>query len=121
MICTEKTIKEQPDLVQAYVTASLKGWLDYVNNPDPTLDYIKSDYNKDKDLVIERKVFDVEKSLLLTGKSGFDPAKMGLLSKERFQELHDLMRGVDALKADVDLDAAFDASFIMNAHAALGM
>jgi len=121
MICTEKTIKEQPDLVQAYVTASLKGWLDYVNNPDPTLAYIKSDYSKDKDLVIERKVFDVEKNLLLTGKGGFDPAKMGLLSRERFQELHDLMRGVDALKSDVDLGAAFDSSFIEKAHAALGM
>jgi NitT/TauT family transport system substrate-binding protein len=121
IICLEKTVREQPDLVQAYVTASLKGWMDYVNNPDPTLEYIKSDYNKDKDLVIERKVFEVEKNLLLTGKGGYDPSKLGLLTRERFVELHGLIRGVNALKADVDIDAAFDSSFIERAHAELGM
>jgi NitT/TauT family transport system substrate-binding protein len=121
MICLESTIRDQPDLVQAYVTASLKGWMDYVKDPEPTLEYIKSDFNQEKDLTIERKVFDVEKNLLVTGKEGYDPSKLGRLTQERFATLYEQMRGVGVLKKDQDPSAAFDASFIEKAHATLGI
>jgi len=121
MICLESTIKDHPDMVQAYVTASLKGWMDYVNDPGPTLDYIKSDFNKDKDLVLERKVFEVEKAILVTGKEGYDPAKLGLLTQQRFSDLYDQMKSVGVLKNDQDPSLAFDPSFITKAHESMAM
>jgi NitT/TauT family transport system substrate-binding protein len=119
MICLEKTIKEQPELVQAYVTASLQGWRDYMADPKPTLEHIKADFNKDYDLDIAPDIFAVEKAQLITGKDGYDPKKLGLLTDQRFKELYEQMRGVDVLKKDIDYKLAFDSSFIEKAHASL--
>jgi NitT/TauT family transport system substrate-binding protein len=121
MVVFEKTLKEQPELVQAYVTASLQAWVEFVKDPKPTLDYIKSDFNKEKDVDTELKVFEVEKNQLLTGKSGFDPKQMGLLTDARFKDLYTMMREYNVLKKDVDYKLAFDSSFIEKAHAALGI
>lgn len=121
MVCMESTIRDQPELVQAYVTASLKAWIEYVNDPQPTLDFIKSDYNKDKDLTIEALVFEAEKQGFFTGAGGWDPKQMGIMTDERWSELYTLMRTYDVIKKDIDYTTAFDASFATNAHAALGV
>jgi NitT/TauT family transport system substrate-binding protein len=120
IICLESTIRDNPEMVQAYVTASLKGWKAYVEEPGPTLDFIKSDFNKDKDLAIERQVFEVEKNMLLTGKEGYDPAKLGILTEQRFSELYGLMREYGVLKKEQNYKLAYDSSFIEKAHATLG-
>jgi len=118
MVCLEKTVKEQPELVQAYVTASLLGWRDYMNDPRPTLQFIKSDFNKDYDIELAPKIFEVEKSGLLTGKDGYDPTKVGLMTDARWKELYDLMKQIGVIKKDIDYKTAFDASFIEKALAA---
>ncbi|MCC6175437.1 MAG: ABC transporter substrate-binding protein [Chloroflexi bacterium] len=120
MICLEKTIKEQPDLVQAYVTASLMGWRDFANNAQPTLEYIKSEFNKEYDLDIGKDIWEVEKNQFLTGKSGFDPKQVGMMTDARWKELYSLMRDVGVLKKDQDYKAAFNTTFIENAQKALG-
>ena len=121
MVTLEKTIKEQPDLVQAYVTASLQGWNDYVKEPKPVLEFIKSDYAKELNLDTEMLTFASERDGFLTGKDGFDAKKLGLLDDARFKDLYDLIRGLGVLTKDIDYKAAFDSSFITKAHAALGM
>jgi NitT/TauT family transport system substrate-binding protein len=120
MVCLEKTVKEQPELVQAYVTASLLGWRDYMENPQPTLEFIKSDFNKDYDITIARDVFAVEKNQLITGKDGWDAKKMGLMTDARWKELYDLMQAVGVMKRPQEYKAAFDSSFIEKALAAVG-
>lgn len=121
MVTLEKTVKEQPDLVQAYVTASLQGWMDYTKDPKPTLDFIKAEYSKEMNLETEQMTFAAERDGFLTGKEGFDQKKMGLLEDARFKELYDLIRGLNVLTKDVDYKTAFDASFITKAKASLGV
>src|SRR4030095_13965342 len=58
MICTEQTIKEKPELVQAYVTGSLMGWSDYVADPISTLQYIKANHAKELNLETEPLTFE---------------------------------------------------------------
>ena len=105
MVTLEKTVKEQPDLVQAYVTASLQGWIDYVKEPKPILEFIKSDYAKELNLETEPLTFAVERDQFLTGKDGFDAKKFGLLDDARFKELYDLIRGLGVLNKDLDYKA----------------
>jgi NitT/TauT family transport system substrate-binding protein len=121
MVCMESTIKEKPELVQAYVTASLMGWMEYLKNPQPTLEFIKSDFNKDKDLAIEAQIFEAEKASFFTGASGYDPKQFGRMTDARWSELYALMRQYDVIKKDIDYKAAFDTSFVDKAHAAMGM
>jgi len=121
MVCTEDTIKNSPDLVQAYVNAALMGWMDYVADPMPTLEFIKSDYAKELNLQTEPLTFESEKSSFLTGKDGFNPKAVGTLADDRFKSLYDLIRSVNVLKQDQDYKAAFDASFITKAYSSMGM
>jgi NitT/TauT family transport system substrate-binding protein len=117
MVCMEKTIRDQPELVQGYVTATLKGWKDFISDPTATLDFIKSDFNQEKDLAIERLVFDAEKAGFYTGAEGYDPTKLGRMTDQRWSDLHELMLSTGVLKKAVDYKAAFDASYIEKAHA----
>lgn len=119
MVCMEQTIKDKPELVQAYVNASLKAWIEYVGDPKPTLEFIKSDFNKDKDLAIEAQVFEAEKAGFFTGANGWDPKQMSRLTDARWNELYTMMRQYDILKKDQDYKKAFDASFIEKAHASM--
>jgi len=121
MICTEQTIKEKPDLVQAYVNAAVMGWSDYVADPLPTLNYIKSNYAKELNLETEPLTFASEKASFITGAGGYDPKLVGMLADAHFKATYDLMREVNVLKKDLDYTRAFDASFITKAHASMGM
>src|SRR5439155_6015655 len=110
MACTEQTIRDHPDLVQAYVNAAVMGWSDYMTDPMPTLQYIKDNYAKELSLDTEPQTFAVEKSSFITGQDGYDPKMLGMLSDDRHKELYDLIRGVNVLKSDLDYKQAFDAS-----------
>jgi NitT/TauT family transport system substrate-binding protein len=109
----EQTIRDQPDVVQAFVTASLAGWKAYVANPTATLAYIK-EQNKDTDPEQASQAATIEKPLVLGPTS--DPKAIGTLTQQRFKDLHDQLREVNMLKADLDYNAAFDGSFVTAAH-----
>ena len=109
MATTEQMVKEKPELVQAYVTASLAGWKSFADKPEPIISFVK-EYNKDYDVELGLVAAEIEKPLL-TGKS-WDPKMMGLINEQRFKELHDQMREVGVLKQDQDVKKAFDARFI---------
>jgi len=113
MFTMEQTVKDKPELVQAYVTASVQGWRSYADNPQPILEYIVSDYRKDYDIPLALQASEVEKPLL-TGKS-YDPKLLGMMTEERWKTLHDQMREVGVLKKDVDYKAAFSSRFVEDA------
>jgi NitT/TauT family transport system substrate-binding protein len=106
---TEQTIKEKPDLVQAFVTASLKGWRDYLKYPTATINYIKT-VNKDADLDLATQAAAVERPFSFGPNN--DPKAVGTLSEQRFHDVHDQLRSVGLLKADIDYKAAFNSTFI---------
>jgi hypothetical protein len=66
-------------------------------------------------------VFEAEKNDFFTGKGGFDPKKMGLMTDARFKDLYQMMREYNIIKKDFDYKVAFDSSFIEKAHATLGL
>jgi len=109
MFAMEQTVKDKPDLVQAYVIASLQGWKSYADKPEPILAFIK-EYNKDYDIDLAAKTAQVEKPLL-TGRS-YDPKLLGMMTEQRWKELHDQMREVGGLKSDLDVKSVFDSRFI---------
>jgi NitT/TauT family transport system substrate-binding protein len=112
---TEQMIKDKPEVVQAFVTASLAGWKAYIENPNPTLNAIKN-VNKDYNVELGAQSAAIEKPLVL-GPSN-DPRAIGSMTAQRFKDMHDQLRTVTALKADLDYKAAFNASFITAAQAA---
>jgi NitT/TauT family transport system substrate-binding protein len=117
MATTEQVIKDKPELVQAFVTASLQGWKDYLADPTATNAYLKS-INKDSDVDLSNQAAAIEKPFAL-GPSG-DPKMLGTMTEQRWHDLHDDLRQVGVLKADIDYKAAFNSSFIDAAQKASG-
>jgi NitT/TauT family transport system substrate-binding protein len=116
MATTEQMIQEKPEVVQAYVAASLAGWKTFLDNPQPTIDFIVSDYRKDYDIPLGIEAAQIEKPLVL-GKSN-DPRTIGTFADSRFAEIYDQLREVDVLKKEQNYKAAYNATFIEAAHAA---
>jgi NitT/TauT family transport system substrate-binding protein len=109
MVTTEQMVKEKPEVVQAYVTATIAGWKSYLENPKPILDVIK-EANKDYDLDLGAKAAAVEKPLILN--KGTDLKVIGTMTEQRMKDLRDQMREAGVLKTDVDYKAAFDNRFV---------
>jgi NitT/TauT family transport system substrate-binding protein len=114
---TEQTIKEKPEMVQAYVTATLAGWKAYLRDPKPTLEAIKG-VNKDYNTELGAQSAEVEKAMVMGSTN--DPKILGTMTEQRFKELHDQLRGVGILKSDIDYKSVFNSTFIDAAVSAAG-
>lgn len=112
---TEQMIKDKPEVVQAYVNATLAGWKAYLQDPKPALAAMKQ-MNKDYDTDLGLKSAAFEKDWVLGPTK--DPKAIGTMTEARWKELHDQMRGVGVLKSDIDYKATFNSTFINNALAA---
>jgi NitT/TauT family transport system substrate-binding protein len=112
---TEQMIKDKPEVVHAYVSATLAGWKTYLQDPKPTLEAIKV-VNKDYSTELGAQSALVEKPMVIGAAN--DPKLMGTMTELRFKELHDQLRGVGILKADIDYKAAFNSTFVSAAQSA---
>jgi NitT/TauT family transport system substrate-binding protein len=110
LFTTEKLIKEQPDLVAKYVSATIKGWEYYkVNfeeinastiqkeNPDLKLDAMKLGATAEMDLIF-----------------GMDAATggVGTMTKDRWDALGGQLKGLNLIPADLDISAAYTTQFL---------
>jgi NitT/TauT family transport system substrate-binding protein len=112
IITSEALAKGQPDLVRAFVRATLKGMQDTIENTDAAfkiaLDYIPEAQRGDVNL--QRKV--LQETLPywqseLTAKQG-----LGYVDMAQWQATHTFLRDSKLLKSDVDLSKAFTNEFI---------
>jgi NitT/TauT family transport system substrate-binding protein len=113
LFTTEQYIKEKPEVVQAAVTATLRGWLSFVAKPADYIPFLKQQ-NPDYDAALAVDTQKQEVALYTDGT--FDPAKMGLITMARMKQIHDQMREVGVLEKDLDVSAAFAPQFLERAR-----
>ncbi|MBW7477277.1 ABC transporter substrate-binding protein [Paenibacillus oenotherae] len=106
---TEKYIKENPDIVKAFVQASIKGWESYNADPAAAHDRMKEE-NRDLDMDGAKYGWEIQTPLTTDG----DAAKggIGFMTEARWAELYDAMKFVDLLKKDQDVTQAFTTEFL---------
>jgi NitT/TauT family transport system substrate-binding protein len=112
LFTSEQVIKDKPDVVQAVVTAGLKGWLSFIAKPADYIPYLK-EQNPDYDVDLAAEGQKVE-ATLYTGKT-FDKAKFGLITMDRVKTIHDQMREVGVLDKDLDVSKSFAPQFLEKA------
>jgi ABC-type nitrate/sulfonate/bicarbonate transport system substrate-binding protein len=125
---TEDMIRNHPEVVQAFVTASLRGWKQYLDDAKETNDWIATVGNTDKYSgvdargVSKRQWLDeeaaLEKTHLLGTTNHSDYSNLGMIDLVRIEALHKQLRdpAIGTLAKDVDFKAAFDDRFIKAAH-----
>jgi NitT/TauT family transport system substrate-binding protein len=113
IVCMEKTVRERPQQVAAFVKASMEGWKSYLKgDPSPANALIK----KDNPNMTDDKIAHGIRMLVETGMVfGGDAAKMGVgvITDERMKKTYDMlvaMKLVDPAK--VDLKKTYTTQFV---------
>lgn len=108
IVTSEKMIAEKPEVVQAFLTATLKGWKYAFENKAEAVDIVMAAGSglerKHQELMLE----EVEKLMRanLGGTEG-----LGAIDMASIKAVHDSLIEYEALKTPVDLEAAFNQSF----------
>jgi NitT/TauT family transport system substrate-binding protein len=115
IVCTEKTVKERPKAVAAFVKATMEGWKSYLTgDPAPANALIK----KDNPNMTDDKIAHGIKMLKETGMvMGGDAAKMGIgvITDDRMKKTFDMMVAMKLLDpTKVDLRKTYTTEFVRN-------
>ncbi|MFC5704428.1 ABC transporter substrate-binding protein [Cohnella faecalis] len=106
---TEKYAKEHPDVVKAYVEATVKGWNYYKDNaPEVNAEIVK--VNQGAKVEDFNKEAEAQKDFVY----GHDAAQngVGYFTKERWEELNKQLHDIGILKKDEDVTKAFTTEFL---------
>ncbi|MHA6686023.1 ABC transporter substrate-binding protein [Mesorhizobium sp. A556] len=105
---SEKVIKEKPEIVQAFLNATLKGWKYAVENKPETIDIVMKNGSA-LDRHHQELMLDELEKLMVARKGG--EIGIGAMDMENIATVQDNLVKFGALKGPVDLKAAFDTSF----------
>jgi NitT/TauT family transport system substrate-binding protein len=109
----EKTVRERPQQVAAFVKASMEGWKSYLKgDPSPANALIK----KDNPNMTDDKIAHGIRMLVETGMVfGGDAAKMGVgvITDERMKKTYDMLVAMKLVNpAKVDLKKTYTTQFV---------
>ena len=115
LIVSEKTAKEKPELVEKFLRASIKGWKEAFANEKDAIDIIMK-IAPTLDRAQQEFMLAEVKKLMVAGKA----AENGLftIDKQAVGSANDLLAQYKVISKPVDLDAAFNSSFIDKVPAA---
>jgi NitT/TauT family transport system substrate-binding protein len=106
-LASEKVIRENPDLVRAFVGAFLKGLADTIANPDEALK-ISSSYVpnfSDLDASVQRQV-------LLTSIEEWKADRFGYSDPQAWENMQNILLDMGLISQKLDLSKAYTNEFI---------
>lgn len=107
----KETVEKKPDIVQRFVTASIKGWESYFENPQPANEIIKQENPEMTDDLIAYGISKMKEYGIVT--SG-DAATLGIgaMIDSRWQEFFESQAKLGIFKSDIDYKQAYTLDFI---------
>jgi len=112
VVCMEKTIKERPKAVAAFVKASMQGWKDYLKGDTAAANALmkKDNPNMTDDLLAVGVKLMNESGMVFGG----DAAKLGvgIMTDERMKKTYDMMISMKLLDPKVDLKKTYTTEFV---------
>ena len=110
---TEQEIKQHPDVVRAFVKATLEGWNAYFKNPTPTNRYMQTaSGSKNYPLTLDAMAFDVAQSRPLIMGGDAVKAGIGAMTITRWVTLKQQLESVGINLNKVDVTKAYTTAFL---------
>ena len=112
VMAPNKLIAERPEVVQAFVDASIRGWVDYLyGDPSPANALIKKD-NPDAtdDLLAHSRAVLKQYGIIDSGDA--ETLGIGAMTDARWRKFYTTMRDAGVYPADLDLDKAYTLAFV---------
>ncbi|MEB3340683.1 ABC transporter substrate-binding protein [Okeania sp.] len=108
---TKKMVEENPDLVQRFVDASIKGWSSYLENPEPANQLIKKDNPEMKDDLLAYSLEKMkEYGIVISGDA--TTKGIGAMTDERWKSFFDSLVAAGIIKPDTNYKEAFTLQFV---------
>ncbi|WP_204101994.1 MULTISPECIES: ABC transporter substrate-binding protein [Spirulina sp. CCY15215] len=104
-------IENNPDLVQRFVDASIKGWYSYLDNPEPGNQLIKKDNPEMTDELIAYSLEKIKEYDIILSEETKEKG-IGLMTEERWKTFFDTMVEAGISKPDTDYQKAFTLDFV---------
>lgn len=107
----KELIEKNPDLVQRFVDASIKGWYSYLENPAPGNELIKKDNPEMKD---DQLAYGLQKlkeyGIVISGEA--EKLGIGAMTDERWKSFFETMAKQGVFKKETDYKQAFTLKFV---------
>jgi NitT/TauT family transport system substrate-binding protein len=107
---TRDMIENNPDLVQRFVDASIKGWYSYLENPAPGNELIQQD---NPEMSAEQIAYSIEKlkeyEVILSGEA--NELGIGAMTDYRWQSLYNELVEFEIINPDIDYKQAYTLEF----------
>ena len=115
IVTTKPLVAKSPDVMQAFVKASMEGWASYMGDPAPGNVLIKEANPKMTD---DRIAFAIQKMKAVKLINGGDAATKGIgtMSDARWKATRDFLVAGGLLKESTDYKQAFTTRFVDNMH-----
>jgi NitT/TauT family transport system substrate-binding protein len=110
--CKQDLVANNPDLVQRFVDASIKGWYSYLEgDPAPANELIKQD---NPEMTDEQLAYGIEKMKEYGLATSGDAETMGIgaMTDARWKDFFDTMAAEQVFKADTNYSKAFTLEFV---------
>jgi NitT/TauT family transport system substrate-binding protein len=110
---TRQEMQQHPDIVRAYVKASLDGWHTYFQNPTPINRYMQTAAgSKNYPLTLDAMKFDVDRSRPLIMGGDAAAGGIGTMTMARWATLKHQLESVGINLDKVDLSKSFTTQFL---------
>src|SRR3712207_5092135 len=102
----KELVEKNPDLVQRFVDASIKGWYRYLENTAPGNELIKKDNPEMTDEQLQYGLENLKKYGIITSGDA-EKSGIGAMTEARWKSLFDTMAAQNVFKKDTDYKQAF--------------
>ncbi|WP_313934758.1 ABC transporter substrate-binding protein [Nostoc sp. FACHB-152] len=107
----KELVEKNPDLVQRFVDASIKGWYSYLENPQPGNQLIKKDNPEMTDDQLTYGIQKLKECGIITSGTA-EQQGIGAMSEERWKALYDSMVNAGVYQPNVNYKNAFTLQFV---------
>lgn len=112
IMATDEMISDHPDVVQKFVDASIKGWVDYLyGDPSPANALIKAGNSEMTDELLLHGIATL-KAYGIIDSGDAETLGIGAMTEERWQEFYDTMSKAGVFPKGIDVHSAYTLEFV---------
>ncbi len=112
ILASDRMIAERPEIVQAFVDASIRGWVDYVyGDPSPANELIKRDNPEMTDDILANAIWLMKENGIVDSGETLTLG-VGAMTNERWQKFHDEMVTAGVYDSDLSVHSAYTLEFV---------
>ena len=108
---TENMVGENPEIVRAFVKASMKGWQSYLDNPEPGNALIREFNPEMSDGQIEYSYTALKEHEFIAGGDATEHG-IGFMTDQRWEETYRFLADEGLIESDVNWESAYTLQFL---------